>query len=73
VKPEQYSERKVEVEGWPVNLTTYRLGETFHCTADNISPGACIARTTGRTREEAEERALEEAGRRLARTRRQAG
>ena len=27
VKPENYSERKVEVDGWQVNLTTYQLGD----------------------------------------------
>jgi hypothetical protein len=71
MKPESFSERQVEVEGWPVNLTSYRIGPVYHCKADNISPGACIARTTGSTREEAEERALGDARRRLARTRRQ--
>jgi hypothetical protein len=71
MKPESFSERKVEVEGWPVNLTSYSIGPVYHCKVDNVSPGACIARTTGSTREEAEEKALEEARRRLARTRKQ--
>ena len=62
MKAEEYQERKVEVLGWPVNLTSYRLGEVFHCKADNVSPGAALARTTGATREEAEKKALERAG-----------
>ncbi|MEX2261510.1 MAG: hypothetical protein WD696_06145 [Bryobacteraceae bacterium] len=70
MKPEEYSERNVEVAGWDVNLTSYRLGEVFHCKADNVSPGAWLARTTGATREEAENKALERAGKLLARTKR---
>lgn len=69
---EEYSERKLEIEGWQVNLTTYRIGEIYHCHADNVSPGAIIARTTGSTREEAENKALERAKIYLASTRRHA-
>jgi hypothetical protein len=68
MKAEEYQERKVEVLGWPVNLTSYRLGEVFHCKADNVSPGAALARTTGATREEAEKKALERAEQLLSRT-----
>ncbi|MFB3917819.1 MAG: hypothetical protein ACE14M_13890 [Terriglobales bacterium] len=71
MKPEDYEERRVEVEGWEVNLTSYRLGDVYHCKADNVSPGAWLARTTASTREEAERQALEKARRMLARTRRQ--
>jgi len=52
-----------------VNLSSYRLGETFHCKADNVSPGAALARTTGATREEAESNALKRAEELLGRTR----
>jgi hypothetical protein len=69
MKAEEYQERKVEVLGWPVNLTSYRLGEVFHCKADNVSPGAALARTTGATRDEAEKKALERAEQLLGRTR----
>jgi hypothetical protein len=69
MKAEEYQERKVEVLGWPVNLTSYRLGEIFHCKADNVSPGAALARTTGATRDEAEKKALERAEQLLGRTR----
>jgi hypothetical protein len=37
MKVEEYQERKVEVAGWPVNLTSYRVGDVFHCKADNVS------------------------------------
>ncbi|MBZ5592339.1 MAG: hypothetical protein LAP39_08885 [Acidobacteriia bacterium] len=69
MKVEDFQERKVEIAGWPVNLSSYRLGDVFHCKADNVSPGAALARTTGATREEAEKKALDRAGQLLARTR----
>jgi hypothetical protein len=70
MKAEEYRERRVEVAGWPVNLTSYRLDKEFHCKADNVSPGAALARTTGATREEAEEKALKRAEELLSRTKR---
>jgi hypothetical protein len=70
MKPEDYSERQVDIEGWQVNLTTYKLGEVYHSKADNVSPGAALARTTGATREEAEQKALDRARQLLSRTRR---
>ncbi len=68
---EEYAERRVEVEGWDVNLTSYRLGDVYHCQADNVSPGAWLARTTATSRNEAEQKALTRASQLLARTRRQ--
>ena len=68
---EEFQERQLEVAGWPVNLSSYRLGEVYHCKADNVSPGAALARTTGATREEAETKALARAEELLKRTRRQ--
>jgi hypothetical protein len=70
MKVELHQERTLEIEGWPVHLTSYRIGEVFHCTADNVSPGANIARTTGATREEAENKAIERATARLQTTHR---
>lgn len=70
MKPEEYSERQVELAGWPVKVTTYRLGSVYHSKADNVSPGATLARATGSTREEAEQAALDRARELLARTRR---
>jgi hypothetical protein len=69
MKAEEYQERQIQVLGWPVNLASYRLGEVFHCKADNVSPGAALARTTGATREEAEKKAIERAEQLLGRTR----
>jgi len=71
MKAENYQECKVEIEGWPVNLSSYEADGVFHCKADNVSPGAALARTRGATREEAEEKAIERARELLSRTRRQ--
>ncbi len=70
MRPEEYSERRVAVEGWEVNLASYRLGDVYHCQADNVSPGARLTRSTGASRAEAEEKALARASQLLARTRR---
>ncbi len=70
MKPEHFTERKVEVDGWEVNLTTYQLGEKWHTKADNVSPGAALARVVADTREDAESRALARATELLARTKR---
>ena len=69
---EAFQERRVDVGGWPVNVASFKLADVFHCRADNVSPGATLARTTGSTRQEAESKALERAQVLLARTRRQA-
>lgn len=70
MKVENYTETKMEIDGWPVNLTTYQIGEVFHCRADNVSPGAGLARTTGATPEEAEQKAIARAKELLGRTKR---
>lgn len=70
MKAENYQERQVEVDMWLVRLTSYQLGGEYHCTADNVSPGAALSRTSGATREEAEHKALERARHMLARTQR---
>ena len=72
MKPEDYSERTVEVDGWQVHLISYRLGDKFHCTADNVSPGANLARVVGDSREDVEAKALARAKDLLARTKRHA-
>jgi hypothetical protein len=70
MQAEEFQERKLELAGWPVNLTSYRLGPEWHAKADNVSPGAALCRTTGATREQAEQKAIERATELLARTRR---
>ncbi len=70
MKPEDYSERKLELAGWPVHIVSYRLGKTYHAKADNVSPGAMVARAKAASKEEAEAKALGKAEERLAATRR---
>jgi hypothetical protein len=72
MKVEEYQERQLAVDGWDVNLSSYRLGAEWHAKADDVSPGATLSRTTGATREEAEAKALKRAQELLARTRRRA-
>jgi hypothetical protein len=70
MKAEEYRERKLEVAGWPVNVASYRLGAEWHAKADDVSPGAALARATGASREEAEGKALKRAEELLSRTKR---
>jgi hypothetical protein len=72
MRAEDHSERTVDVNGWQCRLTSYKLGDVYHCQADNVSPGARLARTAGATKEEAERKALERATELLSRTTRHA-
>lgn len=69
MKAEDYSERKDTIDSWPINIVTYRIGQTYYCTIDNVDPGARFARAEGVTRADAERVALEKAKRYLAQTR----
>ena len=60
-KPEDYSERKIQLAGWPANVVTYRLGGIYHTTIDNTDPGAWVVKAQGATKQEAEAKALTEA------------
>ncbi len=60
-KPEEYSEKKTELAGWPVNIVTYRLGTVYHTTIDNTDPGAWVVKAQGATKQEAESKALKDA------------
>jgi hypothetical protein len=70
MRAEEYAERREEVAGWPIHIVTYRLGNRYCCTIDNVDPGARVARAEGMTREDAENKALEKARRYLGQTRR---
>jgi hypothetical protein len=60
-KPEDYSERKAQLSGWPVNIVTYRLGAVYYTTVDNTDPGAWVVKAEGATKQEAEAKALKDA------------
>lgn len=70
MKPTEYSERILELGGWKVRLTSYRLGDKCYCKADNVEPGACISRSQGITKEEAEQKAISQSEKFLSQTRR---
>lgn len=70
MRAEHYRRRQEEVQSWKVTITSYKLGDRYHCTVENVDPGARIARDEGATREEAEAKALEKAAKSLAQTRR---
>jgi hypothetical protein len=72
MQAEHFEERNLELSGWTVCLTSYLLGHEWHCKADNVSPGASLARTKGLTRQAAEDRAMARAEMLLARTKRHA-
>jgi hypothetical protein len=61
MRTEELKKRQMMVAGWPLGITSYRLGSSWHCVADNVSPGAVVARTSGATREEVENKALHRA------------
>ena len=69
MKAEDYTERNEEVGGGPVHIVTYRIGDKYYCTIDNVDPGARFARAEAATREEVERVALEKAQRHLKQTR----
>ena len=70
LRAEEHRQWKGEAGGWPVGVTSFRLGEEWICHVDNVSPGAIIARGRGASREEAEQAALAIATKRLGSTRR---
>ena len=66
----EFQERQIDLNGWPVKLTSYRVGEKYVCQADNVSPGACLARFSAATPEEAESQAISKARHLLGKTKR---
>jgi hypothetical protein len=69
LQPTGHEIATIEIVGWQVRVTSYRLGAEWICVADNVDPGATVARAKGESREAAIAEALRLAGDRLARTR----
>ena len=57
--------RQLALEGVQVQVTSYRIGERYSCTVDNIDPGAVIGRGSGPDRSSAEEAAINQASMKL--------
>lgn len=69
MKVEGYSRRQQQVGRWKINIVSYKLGDQYICTVDNVEPGATLARAEGLTREETEKKAVQKAQDMLTRTR----
>ena len=69
MKPENYSQRQEQVGQWKINVISYKLGDKYLCTVDNVQPGANLARGEGATKEEAERVAVNKAKEMLSKTR----
>jgi hypothetical protein len=69
-KTTEYRERQIELNGWPVRLTSYRMGNKHVVQADNVSPGAVLARFAAESFEEAEAQAISKAKHLLSKTKR---
>lgn len=67
---QNYQERQIDIDGWPVRLTSYQVGDRYICQADNVSPGACLARMSAATPEEAASQAISKARHLLGKTKR---
>lgn len=70
MKSEDFRERREDLGSWGINIASYRIGDRYYCTIDNVDAGARFARGEGATREEAETAAMEKATRFLQQTRR---
>ena len=69
MKVEGYSSRIQESGRWKMHVVSYRLGDRYICTVDNVEPGATLSRAEGATRDEAEKSAIEKAEHMLGKTR----
>lgn len=69
-KVEEHSHRQEEYQGWQMGITTYRVGKTWFCTVDNVSPGARLYSASGESRESVEKQAVRGAQLLLSKTRR---
>lgn len=70
---EEHEKRREVLGGWEAEIVSYRIGDTFYCHVNNVSPGATVARAEGPTRDDAVRAATEKASERLAGTRRKKG
>ena len=69
LRAEDYRRRRDRLEGWEVDIASYKLGGRYCCEVDSVSVGARLARGEGTTREDAEAEGLTRARELLVRTR----
>lgn len=63
--PSGYQERKESVPPFQMRITSYKFQDSYYCSVDDVNPGAVISRSNGKTREEAEKKAIASARTRL--------
>jgi hypothetical protein len=68
IRPQEYLERTESVPPFRIHIVSYRLGDEYFCSVDNVDPGAVITRSKGATRKEAEVKAVTRAQERIKRT-----
>lgn len=69
MRVEEYSSRIEEFGRWKMHIVSFKLGDRYICTVDNVEPGATLSRGEGGSREEAEKAAIEKAQHMLEKTR----
>ena len=62
---QDYEVQDRHLNGTPVKVTSYRLGETYYCQVANADPGATICRAEGATHDQAFDAAVSKAAERL--------
>jgi dsRNA-specific ribonuclease len=70
MRADDFQKQPLELEGWAVTVTSYRIGGQYVVEVETISSGVTVARANHESRAIAKEQAIETALRRLARTRR---
>jgi hypothetical protein len=66
LKADDFRIDRKEISGWPVSVTSYKIGGKYFCHIDNEEPGTTIARSEGTTYDETMQEALFIAQQRLA-------
>ncbi len=64
-RAEEHRVETTDINGTSVTVTSYRIEDRYHCHVANVDPGATIARAEGGTQQEAQQRAMEKAAKRL--------
>jgi hypothetical protein len=70
MRAENWKRRESEIEGWPVKVTSYQIGDSYITEIEASASGSTIARAIGKTSGDSWTQASEAASRRLLRTRR---
>ncbi len=58
---QDYEVQDRQINGTPVKVTSYRMGEAYYCQVANADPGATISRAEGATRQQAVDAAVSKA------------